>query len=60
MMRRRHFPFEIDEAARKVWLSCFYKTLEDSADYDFPPEHLHAFREWLDGFSRWMVKKPEG
>lgn len=57
MMRRRHFLFQIDETARKIWLRCFYKTLEDSADYDFSPEHLQDSREWLDGFSRWMVNK---
>jgi len=55
MMRRRHLPFIIDEASRKVWLGCFYRTLDESARYNFPPEHLPDFRIWLDGFSNWMV-----
>src|SRR2546426_217323 len=29
-MRARHLPFEIDEAARQVWLGCFEKTLENA------------------------------
>jgi hemoglobin len=56
MMRRRHMPFRIDEASRKVWLGCFLRILERAEeDYSFPAEHLPAFRLWLDGFSRWMV-----
>lgn len=59
MMRRRHFPFKIDESARKIWLACFYRMLENSADYDFPPGHRRSFRRWLNGFSRWMVNTKE-
>ncbi len=56
MMRRRHLAFRIDGAARKVWLGCFHRTLEDAPrKYGFPPDHLEAFRGWLDGFSAWMV-----
>jgi len=56
MMRRRHFPFEIDEAARVVWRDCFYTALENAeADYGFPVGHLDAFKEFLEKFSRWMV-----
>jgi len=64
MMRRRHFPFVIDEESRKVWVACFYKTLENAHSYGFPAEHLDSFRIWIDGFSSWMVNsnpdtKPE-
>ncbi len=56
MMRRRHFPFEIDEASRRVWRDCFYKVLEHAAEeYGFPVEHLPAFREFIERFSSWMV-----
>ncbi len=56
MMRRRHFPFEIDEVARVVWRDCFYTALENAeAYYGFPVEHLDAFKEFLEKFSRWMV-----
>jgi hemoglobin len=56
MMRRRHLPFRIDEAARRIWLECFLRVLENAeGDYSFPAEHLPTFRAWLDGFSRWMV-----
>ena len=55
MMRKRHLPFLIDEAGRKIWLSCFFETLENANAYGFPREHVESFRRWLDGFSRWMV-----
>jgi len=56
MMRARHMPFPIDETARQEWLSCFNRVLDRSvADYDFPEEHLSQFREFLKGFSGWMV-----
>lgn len=56
MMRARHLPFPIDEAARQAWLQCFYRVLEDAPQkYNFPAEHLPGFRAFLDGFSGWMV-----
>lgn len=56
MMRRRHLPFAIDPAAREIWLACFDAVLANAeARYGFPPEHLEGFREFLRGFSMWMV-----
>mgnify|MGYP000857512147 FL=1 len=56
MMRARHMPFPIDEAARQVWLACFEAVLADASEkYNFPAEHLPTFREFLVGFSSWMV-----
>lgn len=56
MMRKRHFPFEIDEEARVVWRDCFYTTLENAGtNYGFPAEHLEAFRDFIERFSQWMV-----
>lgn len=58
MMRARHMPFPIDEAARQVWLDCFDRTLSRAvAKYDFPEEHLAGFRDFLVAFSSWMVNK---
>jgi hemoglobin len=55
-MRARHLPFAIDEPARLVWLGCFEEVLEHAEQaFAFPPEHLPAFRAFLDAFSRWMV-----
>lgn len=55
-MRARHMPFAIDEAARQVWLDCFQRVLDRAVDeHNFPPQHLDGFRQFLDGFSRWMV-----
>ncbi len=57
-MRARHLPFAIDEKARRVWLDCFLKILDDApARYAFPPEHLPGFRRFLEEFSAWMVNK---
>lgn len=55
MMRQRHMPFKIDEAARQVWLRCFDTVLKNAEKYQFPIEHLDEFRRFLDRFSRWMV-----
>jgi hemoglobin len=57
-MRARHIPFEIDEGARQTWLACFERTLEGAdVKYNFPPEHLQGFKDFLKSFSAWMVNK---
>ena len=58
MMRARHLPFAIDEQARQVWLACFDNVLEDApTTYAFPAEHIAGFRNFLAGFSTWMVNR---
>lgn len=58
MMRARHLPFPINQAARDVWLDCFERVLVDApSKYQFPPEHLEGFREFLRGFSLWMMNR---
>ena len=55
-MRARHLPFRIDEKARREWLACFERVLENAVEvYNFPEEHLEGFRAFLVGFSGWMV-----
>ena len=57
-MRARHLPFEIDERARRVWLACFDRVLDGAeAKYQFPVQHLQGFKDFLRGFSAWMVNK---
>jgi hemoglobin len=57
-MRARHLPFEIDEKARQVWLTCFERTLEGAeTKYNFPAQHLQGFKNFLVSFSTWMVNK---
>lgn len=56
MMRARHLPFPINQAARDEWLACFERVLLNATEkYNFPPEHLQGFREFLQGFSLWMM-----
>jgi len=56
MMRARHMPFVIDETARQEWLACFNRVLDHAVEkYNFPAEHLEGFRNFLVGFSSWMV-----
>ena len=56
MMRARHLPFRIDEQARQEWLACFDRVLEQAVEkYNFPEAHLAGFRQFLIGFSSWMV-----
>jgi hemoglobin len=57
-MRARHIPFEIDEKARQIWLGCFMKTIENAdKKYNFPPQHMEGFKDFLESFSAWMVNK---
>ena len=53
-MRARHFPFEIDEKARRVWLSSFKKALDSVEMDDTDRKDIFAF---LTSFSAWMVNK---
>lgn len=56
MLRGRHMPFVIDEAARQEWLRCFDLVLDEAVEkYNFPEPHLASFRTFLHGFSTWMV-----
>ncbi|PIR26151.1 MAG: hypothetical protein COX62_02695 [Deltaproteobacteria bacterium CG_4_10_14_0_2_um_filter_43_8] len=58
MLRRRHFPFAIDEAARREWIRCFREVLENAEEkYSFPSEHLPGFITFLEEFSKWMVNR---
>ncbi len=58
MLRARHLPFPIDEAARQEWLACFDRILDRAVDaYGFPARHLPGFRTFLHEFSAWMVNK---
>lgn len=58
MMRARHLPFPIDEAARQAWLDCWEPVLtRATSDYNFPSVHLEGFRAFLVGFSGWMVNR---
>lgn len=55
-LRARHMPFPIDEASRLEWLRCFDAVLDQAPTrYQFPTEHLPAFRYFLHQFSTWMV-----
>ena len=56
MMRARHLPFEIDEAARRAWMACFSGAIGAAVERgDFPRERTAEVVGFLDGFSRWMV-----
>lgn len=60
-MRQRHLPFAIDEAARRVWLSCFWTILEHAEEkYHFPSAHKAGFVRFLEQFSAWMVNSQGG
>ncbi len=56
-MRMRHFPFEIDEAARQEWLRCFRSAFveEQGLGLDLPDQQ--RLLDWVERFSAWMVNK---
>lgn len=56
MMRARHMKFVITGALRDEWLACFDRVLAHAVErYGFPADELPAFRDFLRGFSMWMV-----
>jgi truncated hemoglobin YjbI len=55
-MRMRHFPFEVDAAARATWLQHFEEAIDQAiADGSYPAEHRASFVDFLHSFSSWMV-----
>ena len=60
MMRARHLPFIIDEAARQEWLRCFKDTLDEAPElFNMPAEHVEAVWKFVYDFSGWMVNTQE-
>lgn len=60
MLRARHLPFAINDAARQEWLACFDRILDRApAAYNLPAEHLPGFRTFLHEFSKWMVNRAD-
>jgi hemoglobin len=58
MMRRRHLPFAIDAHARRVWLECFDRVLENAEErYGMPADLMPQFKKFLRDFSAWMVNR---
>ena len=51
-MRMRHFPFIIDEKARRAWLGCYKKALER---VQIPERESKLIWDFLVDFSAWMV-----
>ncbi|UOG56952.1 bacitracin resistance protein BacA [Leptospira noguchii] len=51
-MRVRHLPFPIDEKARRVWLSCYRKVLDD---WDAEVSVKEVLWIFFKDFSAWMV-----
>ena len=51
-MRMRHFPFIIDEKARRSWLGCYKKALER---VQIQEDTKNQIWEFLVSFSSWMV-----
>jgi hemoglobin len=61
MMRARHLPFVIDEAARQEWLRCFRETLDEAPElFSMLAEHVEAVWKFVYDFSGWMVNAKEG
>ncbi len=53
-LRMRHFPFDIDEDAREIWIAMYKKTLKD---IDFPKELLEEFWNWIEPLSIRMINR---
>lgn len=55
MLRRRHFPFAIDRAARDEWMACMDYALAEVVD---DPELRQWFRDRFANVADHMVNKP--
>jgi len=53
-MRRRHYPFVIDEQARDTWLHHLYLAFDDA---DVPVEVRQEYWEWAEAFSIRMMNR---
>jgi hemoglobin len=53
-MRTRHFPFEVDERAREIWLENLCIALTES---DFPPAQRETYWTWLEAMSVRMINR---
>ncbi|MDR0717662.1 MAG: hypothetical protein LBF50_09645 [Azoarcus sp.] len=53
-IRSRHFPFEIDERAREIWLEKLHAVLEES---ELSPEMREMYWTWLEAMSIRMVNR---
>jgi hemoglobin len=53
-LRDRHFPFEINEEGRDIWLICFKKALKQNS---FPKELLPEIWDWVEALSLRMVNR---
>jgi hemoglobin len=53
-LRDRHFPFEVTEAGRDIWLVCFKKALKQTK---VPKELLPEIWEWVESISLRLVNR---
>lgn len=53
-MRVRHFPFDIDETAREIWLSCLWQALEET---EWPSAVREEYWNWMEPFSIRMINR---
>ncbi len=54
MLRKRHFPFTIDESARDVWLECFRQAI---VDCKIPKEFINELWNWIEPTSIRMINR---
>ncbi len=53
-MRKRHFPFTIDESAREIWLRELWWAFDDVG---FPPQLREEYWDWVEPFSIRMINR---
>lgn len=53
-LRERHFPFEVTEASRDIWLMCFRKALKTT---HFPKELLEEIWDWVESLSMRLINR---
>ena len=56
-MRKRHYPFVIDEAARDIWLGLLCEAFDDVG---FPADIRQEYWDWAEAFSIRMINHRSG
>lgn len=53
-LRKRHFPFTIDELAREIWLEKLFQAM---VEIDFPEEIHEEYWNWMEAFTVRLINR---
>lgn len=57
MLRRRHFPFAVDQAAADRWLEMMKVSLDNIEEETIPPAYRHAIWEHMERVAAMLINR---